>query len=90
MDDQPKVLAQTASTFFYDGASMRQPVPGTVPIGGLKEDAAFFTGKGADGQFVATIPVAVDEAPPTTVLGLSVRLLGVGASTERTAAWVSS
>ena len=62
MDDQPKVRPQTASTFFYDGASMRQPVPGTVPIGGLKEDAAFFTGKGADGQFVATIPHSVDEA----------------------------
>ena len=62
MYNQPKVLPQTASTFFYDGASMRQPVPGTVPIGGLKEDAAFFTGKGADGQFVATIPVNVDEA----------------------------
>ena len=53
---------QTASTFFYDGSSMRQPVPGTIPIGGLKEDAAFFTGKGADGQFVATIPVTVNEA----------------------------
>ena len=62
MDDQPKVLAQTASPFFYDGSSMRQPVPGTVPIGGLKEDGAFFTGKGADGQFVAKIPVPVDEA----------------------------
>lgn len=62
MDDQPKVLAQTASTFFNDGASMRQPVPGTIAIGGLKEDAAFFTGKGADDQFVATIPVTVDEA----------------------------
>jgi mono/diheme cytochrome c family protein len=62
MDDQPKVLPQTASKFFYDGASMRQPVPGTVPIGGLKEDTAFFTGKGADGKFVATIPVTVDEA----------------------------
>jgi mono/diheme cytochrome c family protein len=62
MDDQPKVLSQTASDFFYNGASMREPVPGTVPIGGLKEDAAFFTGKGADGQFVATIPVTVDEA----------------------------
>ena len=62
MDNQPKVLPQTASTFFYDGASMRQPVPGTVPIGGLKEDGAFFTGKGADGQFVATIPHSVDEA----------------------------
>jgi mono/diheme cytochrome c family protein len=62
MDDQPKVRSQTASSFFFDGASMRQPVPGTVPIGGLKEDGAFFTGKGADGQFVATIPVAADEA----------------------------
>jgi mono/diheme cytochrome c family protein len=62
MDDQPKVLAQTASTFFYDGSSMRQPVPGTVPIGGLREDAAFFTGKDADGQFVAKIPVPVNDA----------------------------
>ena len=62
MDDQQKVRAQTASDFFYNGASMREPVPGTIPIGGLQEDAAFFTGKDADGQFVATIPVAVDEA----------------------------
>jgi mono/diheme cytochrome c family protein len=61
MDDQPKVRAQTASSFFYDGSSMRQPVPGTVPIGGLKEDGAFFTGKGADGQFVATSPVPVTD-----------------------------
>jgi len=62
MDDQPKVRTQTASTFFYDGSSMRQPVPGTIPVGGLKEDSAFYTGKGADGQFVATIPVTVDAA----------------------------
>ena len=62
MDDQPKVLPQTASAFFFDGGSMRQPVPGTVPIGGLKEDTAFYTGKGADGQFVAKIPVTTDEA----------------------------
>jgi mono/diheme cytochrome c family protein len=62
MDDQPKVLAQTASEFFYDGSAMRQPVPGTIPVGGLKEDTALFTGKGADGQFVAKIPVPVNEA----------------------------
>jgi mono/diheme cytochrome c family protein len=62
MDDQPKVLSQTASTFFFNGSSMREPVPGTIPIGGLKEDPAFFTGKSADGQFVATIPMAMDEA----------------------------
>src|SRR5881398_2838641 len=61
MDDQPKVLTQTASTFFYDGASMRPPVPGTIAIDGLKEDTAFYTGKGADGQFVATIPVTKDD-----------------------------
>lgn len=58
MDNQPKVRAQAPSTFFYDGQSMRQPVPGTVAIGELKEDGAFFTGKGADGQFVAAIPPA--------------------------------
>lgn len=62
MDDQPKVRAQAASTFFYDGSAMRQPVPGTIAIGGLREDAAFYTGKGADGAFVATNPVPVNEA----------------------------
>ena len=61
MDDQPKVLPQTASDFFYNGASMREPVPGTIPVGGLQEDTPFFTGKDADGQFVATIPVTVNE-----------------------------
>ena len=62
MDNQPKVRAQSASTFFYDGAAMREPIPGTVAIGELKEDAPFFTGKGADGQFLASSPVAADEA----------------------------
>ena len=61
MDDQPKVLPQAASNFFYNGASMREPVPGTVAIGGLQEDGPFFTGKGADGQFVAAIPHPVDD-----------------------------
>ena len=62
MFNQPKVLPQAASNFFYNGASMREPVPGTIAIGGLKEDEALFTGKGPDGQFVATIPVPVDDA----------------------------
>jgi len=62
MDDQPKVRPQAASNFFYNGASMREPVPGTVPIGGLRENEPFFTGKGADGQFVAAIPHPVDDA----------------------------
>src|SRR5215211_4461569 len=61
MDNQPKVLTQTSSDFFYNGASMRDPVPGTVAMGGLKEDVPFFTGKGVDGTFVATSPVPVNE-----------------------------
>jgi mono/diheme cytochrome c family protein len=62
MDDQPKVQPQSASTFFYNGAAMREPVPGTIAIGGLKEDAAFFTGKNPDGSFVASIPRPIDAA----------------------------
>jgi mono/diheme cytochrome c family protein len=62
MDDQPKVRAQASSTFFFNGSSMREPVPGTVPIGGLREDEPFFTGKGADGQFVKASPQPVDDA----------------------------
>jgi mono/diheme cytochrome c family protein len=62
MDDQPKVLPQTASDFFYNGSGMREPVPGTIPIGGLHEDVVFYTGKTPDGQFVPTIPVPVDDA----------------------------
>jgi hypothetical protein len=62
MDDQPKVLTQTASEFFFNGASMRDPVPGTIAVDGLKEDVAFFTGKGADGKFVARNPRPVDDA----------------------------
>ena len=62
MDDQPKARPQSASNFFADGASMRQPVPGTIPIGGLQEDASFFTGKGPDEQFVATNPVTLNDA----------------------------
>lgn len=62
MFDQPKALPQTASDFFYNGASMRDPVPGTVALDGLKEDAPFFTGKGTDGTFVATVPVPVNDA----------------------------
>ena len=62
MDNQSKVRPQTESAFFFNGASMRDPVPGTVAIGGLKEDTVFFTGKAADGQYVATVPVPVNDA----------------------------
>lgn len=62
MDDQPKVTAQSESAFFYDGASMRPPVPGTIARGELEDDPAFFEGKSEDGSFVSAIPVPVDDA----------------------------
>ena len=61
MDRQPKVLAQSASEFFYDGASMRVPVAGTVALGELRDDPAFYEGRMADGGFVTTSPVPVDD-----------------------------
>lgn len=61
MDDQPRVNAQAESGFFYDGAAMRPPVPGTVARGELRRDVAFHEGKGPDGAFVATSPVTADE-----------------------------
>ena len=60
MDDQPKVLPQTSSKFFYDGSGMRLPVEGTVARNELREDDAFFRGMGPDGKPVTAIPVAVD------------------------------
>ena len=62
MDDQPKLLSQSESAFFYDGSGMRPPVEGTIARGELKDDDAFFRGVGPDGKPVATIPVAIDEA----------------------------
>ena len=61
MDQQPKYLAQAASDFFYDGATMRPDVEGTVARGELFEDVAFHTGRDATGQWVSN-PLAVDEA----------------------------
>jgi mono/diheme cytochrome c family protein len=57
MDNQPKARPQSESDFFYDGASMRVPVPGTVARGELREDRAFFEGKDEAGNDLATMPV---------------------------------
>jgi mono/diheme cytochrome c family protein len=62
MFNQPKYKTQAASHFFYDGKTMRPPVPGTVARGHLKEDLALLTGMGADGKPLAQSPVAVDDA----------------------------
>ena len=62
MDIQPKYRPQAASDFFYDGATMRMPIEGTVARGELHEDTAFFTGFDDAGNLVATSPFEVDEA----------------------------
>ncbi|MBI2963284.1 MAG: cytochrome c [Deltaproteobacteria bacterium] len=62
MFNQPKYRPYGASAFFYDGAAMRRPVPGTVARGHLVEDPVLESGKSADGSPVASSPVAVDEA----------------------------
>jgi mono/diheme cytochrome c family protein len=62
MDLQPKYQAQEASQFFYDGATMRPPVPGTVALDDPIEETVLDTGKDETGAFVAASPVAVDDA----------------------------
>jgi mono/diheme cytochrome c family protein len=59
MDNQPKYTPQDESGFFADGAAMRPPVPGTVARGQLREDVAFFTGKGANGEFLQMAPMHI-------------------------------
>jgi hypothetical protein len=58
MYHQPKYLPQAESAFFYDGKTMRDPVPGTVARGELREDQAFYEGKDDKGNDVVHSPVA--------------------------------
>jgi mono/diheme cytochrome c family protein len=62
MFQQPKYRAQAESAFFYDGATMRPPVPGTVARGELREDHAFYEGKDAIGKDVVHSPVETTPA----------------------------
>jgi len=62
MDDQPRYDALEASKFFYDGKVQREPVPGTVARGELREDGAFFTGKDEAGDYLSGSPVEATEA----------------------------
>ena len=61
MHNQPKYLPLRPSTFFADGRSERPLVEGTVARGHLKEDAALYEGKGADGKPVADFPFAITK-----------------------------
>jgi mono/diheme cytochrome c family protein len=61
MADPPKYRPQAESLFFYDGATMQKPVPGTVARGELREDRALFEGKDASGADLATSPLPATE-----------------------------
>lgn len=62
MYHQPKYRPQASSDFFYDGATMRQPVEGTVARGELRDDKAFFLGVDPTGQPLAASPVQATDA----------------------------
>lgn len=62
MDVQPRYEPQATSAFFYDGAEMRPPVPGTVARGELRDGGPLWTGKDAGGAFVTAIPLEINDA----------------------------
>lgn len=45
MHDQPRFIPLRTSDFYADQRSSREPIPGTVARGQLKDDAYFYTGK---------------------------------------------
>ena len=61
MHDQPKYIPLRPSGFFADGRSQRPLIEGTVARGLLKEDAAFYQGKGPDGKPVMEFPFPVTK-----------------------------
>lgn len=61
MYDQPRYEPLEASDFFSDGLSARQPVEGTIPRGGLRDDEPFFIGK-EEGKLVRQVPDAAFRA----------------------------
>ncbi len=58
---QPKYLPYDATTFFPDGRSERQPVPGTVARGQLRTDELFYTGR-ENGVAVDKFPFPITRA----------------------------
>jgi mono/diheme cytochrome c family protein len=56
MYNQPKYRPLDESAFFADGLSTRQPVPGTVARGQLRQDSLLYTGK-IGGKLATLLPV---------------------------------
>lgn len=58
MDWQPKFKAQRGNALFDDGRAMREPIPGTVAQGHLREDDQLYRGKVGD-AWARTFPKTV-------------------------------
>ena len=58
MHDTPRYESFEASASFADNRSSRNPPPGTVARGWLRDDDALYTGK-VNGQFVEEFPFAI-------------------------------
>ena len=61
MHDTPRYEPLEQSDFWGDLQSARHLVEGTVPRGGLQEDAVYFTGRTPDGQLATAFPMQVDR-----------------------------
>ena len=61
MAKQPKYKTQSGNAMFADGRAMRPAVEGAVARGELHEDAAFWSGRTADG-WVTAFPVPVTDS----------------------------
>lgn len=72
MQDQPKAIAYRESTFFRDGLSSRNLVPGTVPRGYLRADREFYLGKKANsGNTTANQQPGAAPTPAAATSGTS-------------------
>ncbi|MDX6385138.1 MAG: hypothetical protein QOK48_2711 [Blastocatellia bacterium] len=71
MQDQPKAIAYRESTFFRDGISSRNLVPGTVPRGYLRADREFYLGKKANAANAAANQPGAAQTPAATTSGTS-------------------
>lgn len=61
MANQPSYQPLEASAFFEDGQSARQPVPGTVARGHLRDDSVYYTGR-TGGELANVFPFEIGAA----------------------------
>src|SRR4026208_1494607 len=61
MQDQPKMKPYRGTSFFNDGLSGRQPIPGTIARGFLRTDTEYYSGKKA-GATPSASPAASPSA----------------------------